>query len=376
MKAYWRALHAFLAFTSSAVVWLLCIAAPILAALAILFVVVILLALWGAIVSGPVTDATIAVVSHAVILLATLALGPTTSAAVLRLSLRISPLPIGRPASSRPAPTVFLSWLLIVAALLASGSEGITLLVAGVTGAWGMARVYRFTRRWRGRPRGPTVLFLRRFGRSADRLVSTAVRRAVPEGASLVFLVGRRQSAASWDPLVVAFDGLRRGGLPLYLQSTDDHWITDVTQMTLQAQAVVLDATDWSEAMDTELGIVDACGASDRLTVLLRHDCPDDEAVRLRPRLRYRASWRQAGHRVFWGLMFTLVPAAVGDSAGWSPRTQVLLTLPAVVAWLLLVVRPLMDEAATRDLARRLAGRAGTAGRAAGPPQGTAGPRR
>ena len=47
--------------------------------------------------------------------------------------------------------------------------------------------------------------------------------------------------------------------------------------MVLRADAVVLDATDWSEAMDTELAIVDACGASDRLIILLRHDDAVDE---------------------------------------------------------------------------------------------------
>jgi hypothetical protein len=254
--------------------------------------------------------------------------------------------------------------------LAGSGSEGITLVIAVAIAGCGMGRAYYFRRHWQGFPRGRTVLFLRRFGKTADRLVSTAVRRAVPEGASLTFLVGSRQNAASWDPLVVAFDGFRGRGLPHYLHSTDDKWVGHVREMVSRADAVVLDATDWSEALDTELAAVDECGTSDRLIVLVRHGHPEQPALQTRHVLRYRASWRQAGHRMFWGGMLTLVPAVAGEDIGWSVGTRILLTFPAVIAWLLLAVRPLMDQSATDELERWLAVRgardgeiiAGTAG--------------
>jgi hypothetical protein len=98
----------------------------------------------------------------------------------------------------------------------------------------------------------------------------------------------------------------------------------------------------------------DRCGASDRLIVLVRDGHPEQPALKARYQLRYRVSWRQAGHRIFWGSMLTLLPAVGGENIGWSMNTRILLTLPAVIAWLLLVVRPLMDARATDELERWL----------------------
>ena len=52
--------------------------------------------------------------------------------------------------------------------------------------------------------------------------------------------------------------------------------------------------------------------------------------------------------------MLTLVPAVAGQNIGWSISTRILITLPAVIAWLLLAVRPLMDARATDELERWL----------------------
>src|SRR5688572_24045958 len=210
MKALAQASNSFLAFTSSTVVWVLCITTPILISIVVAIVPIIVMSIWGSIAGAPVGDTVFEMVVALVALLVTLALMPKISTAILRLSLRLSPLPIGMPVSSHLAPTLWLSWLLVLGALIAGGSHWITILVAVLIGACGMGRVYHFRRHWSGVPRGRTVLFLRRFGRTADRLVSTAIRRAMPQGTCLAFLIGARQGAASWDPLVLAFDGLGR----------------------------------------------------------------------------------------------------------------------------------------------------------------------
>lgn len=350
-----RAANLFLAFASATAVWLICVTASILLAIVVGIVPIILMVIWDAVAPAPVGDTTFDAIAVMTILLVTLALMPSVSTVILRLSLRLSPLPVGHTANSRPAATLWLSWLLVMAALLVSGSEWITLVVAILIGAIGIGRAHYFRRQWSGFPRSPTVLFLRRFGRTADRLVSTAIRRAMPERTSLAFLVGSRQGAASWDPLVVGFDGMNRRALPYYLRSTDDDWIDHVKQMVLRADAVVLDATDWSEAMDTELDIVDACRASERLVILIRpHDTADQGLLGRQRLLRYRASWRQAGHRIFWGFMLALLPAVIADSAGWSVAARVVVSVPAVAAWLCLAVRPLMDARSTEELARTL----------------------
>ena len=347
-----RLVDAFLAFTCSAVVWLVWIAAPILASVACAVPIFVVLAIWDALTGLPVGDAATPVLAVATTLLMTGLLMPVSSKAVLRVSLRLSPLPIARPDTAAIPAVLWMSWLLLPVVLILTRAEWISVVVAVAVGAGGFARVYHFRRSWQGLPAGRTVLFLRRFGRTADRLVSSAIRRALPRDASLVFLVGERQGVASWDPVVVAFDGLRRG-LPQYLQSTDDQWVAHVTQLVRHADAVVLDATDWSDAMATEMAIVQSCGASGRLTILHReHERP--EAADDPRHLHYRASWRQAGGRMFWGIYLTLVPAVIASDMGSPRAVSIVLTIAAVIAWVLLVVRPLMDAAAAEALTRRL----------------------
>jgi hypothetical protein len=347
-----RLVDAFLAFACSTVVWVVCIATPILASVACAVPILAVLAIWDALTSMPAIDRLTPVLAVVTTMLLTGLLMPVLSKAVLRVSLRLSPLPIARSDRAAIPAILWISWLVFLVVLILGGSEWLTVVVAFAVGAGGFARVYHFRRGWEGLPAGRTVLFLRRFGRTADRLVSSAIRRALPRDVSLVFLVGERQGIASWDPVVVAFDGLRRG-LPQYLQSTDDQWVAHVTQLVRHADAVVLDATDWSDAMATELAIVQSCGASDRLTVLMREKERPEAADDTR-RLHYRASWRQASGRMFWGGFLTLFPAVIASDMGSPREVSIALTIAAVVAWALLVVRPLMDPAAAEALTRRL----------------------
>ena len=327
-------------------------AAPVLFGLVAAIVPVVVLAVAARLVGGSPGDGLIDVIAVAVLLAAAAWLIAPLSRAVLRLSLRIAPLPVGRPADPAIPPLLWISWLSVVAVLVVAGSEWITVAVAVGVGAIGCDRARRRRRRWSGMPRGRTVVFLRRFGRTADRLVSTALRRAVPRHASLVFLVGAHQGAASWDPLVVAFDGLGRG-VPHYLSSTDAVWVEHVTSLVARADAVVLDASDWSDAMAIELDIIRGCGAVDRLTVLSRDDTRAG-AVDGARHLRYHASWRQARDRMLGGLLLTALPAVVARDLGWPAPVMIGLTAVAVAAWALLAVRPLMDGEAAAALTRRL----------------------
>jgi hypothetical protein len=336
------------------VAWLVCIAAPIVFAMILLVPTAIAAGLWGLFFDQHLSSTTVERGITLVIVLMTLLLLPTLSDAIVRMSLRLSPLPIGTRSRFQLAPTLWLSWLLVLIAFVAVNSSAVTQSVAVIMGISCMARVYYFRHRWEGFPRGRTILFLRRFGRSADRLVSSAIRRAVPDETRLALLVGSRQGLASWDPVVVSFDGLATA-LPHYLRSTNDEWAGHVREMVARADAVVLDATDWSEAMDTELAIVDASGASGRLIVLERAGQTAAPRTHAMNRVLYRASWRHARDRILFGSFLTLVPAVFGESLGWSIQARVLVSIPAVMLWLLLGVRPVMDPTGAAELTRQLA---------------------
>ena len=128
--------------------WTLCVAVPILAAVVFLFVPLILLAIWASIADDPVSSAAIERFATAAILVATLAFLPIISTAILRLSLRLSPLAVGRQGRFHLVPILWLSWLLVFGLLAGSGAERITLIVAVVIGGCAMGRVYSFRERY------------------------------------------------------------------------------------------------------------------------------------------------------------------------------------------------------------------------------------
>jgi hypothetical protein len=336
-------------------VWLACVAAPVVAGSVAPFGAAIFLGLWRYFTGAKGGDGLPRTLFEVIFVLTALFFMPLLWTAILRMSLRLSPLPIARRSSFQLAPILWLSWLLVLGTFLASGTSRETTLVTWVVGLCCMGRVYYFRHHWQGFPSGPIVLFLRRFGRTADRIVSTAVRRAIPEGAHLALLMGSRQGFASWDPAVVSFDGMTTGGMPHYLQSTDEEWTRHVAEMVRRADAIVLDATDWSEAMKTELAIVEECGASDRLIVLERIGRTAVPDIRAADRVSYRASWRQAHDRMFYGFFLTFLPAVFGETVGWSIQTRWIVSIPAVLLWMLLAVRPMMDAPAAAKLTERLA---------------------
>jgi hypothetical protein len=346
---------ALLALTSAIVIWLLSVAAIVIFAMALLLVPMVLAAIAGTVIGIRLSPRTVEIVTVVAIVTVTLIALPMLSTAPVRFSLRAAPLSVGQPASRRIPHALWVSWLLVVAGLVAGDSEWITVLVAVAVGVVGLARAHRFRPRWKGLPDRRTVLFLRRFGKTADRLVSTAVRRATPPSASVAFLIGDRQGPSSWDPIQVGFDGLQRDAVPLYLQSTSARWQQDVQVLVTRADAIVLDASDWSGSMDAEVAIVDGCGARDRLIVIARAGRAAERALAGRTVLAYHRSWNAAFQRIFWGGLLALVPAIQGEEFGFGRAGLIAVSVPAFIAWLLLVVRPLMDEASAKSLAEKLA---------------------
>ena len=114
------------------------------------------------------------------LLIGTIVLVDLLTTPAVRFGLRIDPLPVGRAKRGHLPGTLTISWVLALAVLVSNDTEWQSLFaicLAGPVAAW---RLQTFQRAWTGMPRGRFVLFLRRFGKSGDRLVGSAIATQHP----------------------------------------------------------------------------------------------------------------------------------------------------------------------------------------------------
>jgi len=332
--------------------WLMALVATLLPVLMIAMPIGILVMLWKKTVGEWVLTG--------LLLIGTIVLVDLLTTPVVRFGLRIAPLPVGRPKGGRLPGTLAISWVLALAVLVSNDTEWQSLFaicLAGPVAAW---RLRSFKRAWTGMPRERFVLFLRRFGKSGDRLVGSAIRHAAPEKAALAFLVGKRNTGESWDPFLVGFDGLGSGSdassVPLYLEADDREWIDRVRDLVVRADAVVFDATDWSPAMDIEAKLLQESDVAAKTIVLARKGKAGPETgVPRRSAIAYSRSWRAASNRIVLGFVATvLLPLVIHAAAVSRQDPEPVLAIPCVALWVWLFVRPLMDKQSAAALKAEL----------------------
>ena len=281
------------------------------------------------------------------------------TAPIVRYSLRMAPLPLGESARSSSVLGLALAWLIVFLILwTAEWPVRAIVVLVGVLGIW---KSWEIRRRWKGEPDGEIVLFLRRFDKSADRTIGTAVRQVVPENKQLVFLMGNRPGGASWDPFLVGFDGLHLGwdpkSLPLYLQTTDEEWVERVRGTLQRAKAVIFDATDWSGPMETEASLIEETNAGEKTLVVMRGDRNADAPPIPRKRMiRYRRTWRGTFQRIFWGgVIIVFLPQILMTETQTEEGPNPIATIMLSIVWFWICVRRLMDKDSVEELRKELA---------------------
>lgn len=121
-------------------------------------------------------------------------------------------------------------------------------------------------------PRGGEILYLRRFGGFGDRAVVGYLLRRMPATVRLVMMRPPGAGLSDWDPLTNVISGFTLGrGLrsqPLFFRARNSDWQDDVRSLVVRARGIVLDVSDLSPAMHTEIALVASLAAANK-TVLV-----------------------------------------------------------------------------------------------------------
>lgn len=194
------------------------------------------------------------------------------SALVVARSLtRLSPVPVQ---SHHPVlhGTVsrLISWMFLVmfifAAIASIAAEGVGpfLRVSTFYQAIMYMMIFWYTEsRWDSADRitkGKFVLFLRQFNSFADESLVLALLQAVPSGVPVVFLVAHESNAATWDPVLVGFSGMKtrrsRWSGPIFMSAPMDSWLSSVQALARSATCIVMDISDTSTSIDMEVNLI------------------------------------------------------------------------------------------------------------------------
>lgn len=273
----------------------------------------------------------------------------------VRFGLRIAPLPAGRTTRQTVPATLAAGWGFALALGGLADADWRSLFTLCVAAPIVVRRLWGLNRAWAGAPSGKFVLFLRRFGKSADRLVGSAIRRAVPDSAVLAFLVGKQNTGESWDPFLVGYDGLSAGrkAIPLYLNAEDHEWVERVRTLVTKADAIVIEVTDWSDAMEVEAQIIRESSAANKTIVLSRQE-GNPSRIPAREVINYRRSWRAACARIVLAFVALTLPLGFLLAATSREHVGPVLMVPFNALWVWLFIRPLMDKRSAGTLKAEL----------------------
>jgi len=229
----------------------------------------------------------------------------------------------------------------------------------------------------------PFILFLRRFYTFSDRVLVGAVLKAAPSGKPVAFLTAPVSTAKDWNPFTVGLAGFKLWrpirSAPVDLHS-DEPWHDNAQTLIENAALIVLDATDGSDSIASEVAMIRDGGFTEKTLVVAPTlgSAGNDVLAQLGAQsssiVEYRKSWLWALPSLIlgaFGCLFAVFPIMFAvvmstQAPGWVASDPLIWTPPAVITgtigWLALFVtlflRPALDHASKKTLRERLRGRA------------------
>jgi PAS domain-containing protein len=221
---------------------------------------------------------------------------------------------------------------------------------------------------------GPFVVFLRRFSTYSDRVVLGECLRACPNGVPLALLVPTDARIRDWNPVSLAFAGYKLvhpvSSLPLFFRTDDADWEAAARDLVVNADRIVLDLSDQSSSIATEIRMITEAGRWPDVIALVEQRTDSSvtsitEGAAAGHIVEYRRVWQL--RQLFFGL-FVSATAAGGLLMSFDellgPPTAVLEVMYAatvVTLFLVFFLRPGMSKEGARALQDALSKR-GTAG--------------
>lgn len=213
----------------------------------------------------------------------------------------------------------------------------------------------------------PYVLFLRRFAKFSDRTVINLVLRETPASKPVVFLVAPHSRVADWNPFLVGFAGMKLlhplRSVPLCVKSTNAEWEEAIQTLIRGAQFVIVDISEKSAAIETELAMINEAEGWQK-TILLEEVSKDAPAIspEALQTIHYRKSWVRGIPRMILGYLamhVSLIPVFIivvqSIDTFWIRIPCLVLGVPCLV-WLYLsfFVRPSIDRTSKLSLKKLL----------------------
>lgn len=219
-------------------------------------------------------------------------------------------------------------------------------------------------RRVATRPAGSFILFLRRFSSYSDRVVLGECLKACPPAVPLVLLVPSTPRIRDWNPVSLAFSGLRLRSplrsLPVFYRAEDAAWEDTARQLIHQADRIVFDTSDASGSIGLEASMITEANRWPRVVALIEaggSDGRNELTSRAGTAVRYSRTWRMGA--LLLGLLVagTTTGGVITLIENLGAPNDVIRPL-GFATWALLFVvfffRPRMDEEGARQLRRAL----------------------
>ena len=164
------------------------------------------------------------------------------------------------------------------------------------------------------------ILFLRRFGGSADAALMSGLLRSVPKGARLVMIASPGSKTTSWDPMILIFSGFRWmrpwSNLPVYLRSSDANWKDNVAHWVTLSNVIVFDGSDLSVSMATEWTIIKKKRAELRTILMTGGTQTPIGSNRDVANIEYQLTWLAAIRRLLIGSLILAVASYLAFDIG------------------------------------------------------------
>lgn len=220
----------------------------------------------------------------------------------------------------------------------------------------------------------PYVLFLRRFSKFSDRTVINLVLRQTPAAKPVVFLVAPHSRVGDWNPFLVGFAGMKLlhpfRSVPLCVRAKNTEWEEAIQTLIKRAQFVIVDVSEKSSAIETELAMINQAGCWQKTIVL--EEVSKKAAVGTTgsagsQTIHYRKSWIRGIPRIILGYLamhVSVIPLFIimvqSIETFWIRIPCLLLGIP-LLAWLYIsfFARPSIDRTAKISLKQLLRARVG-----------------